>query len=340
MKKYFLTSAKTALVLVYMVIIAGAVVRMTGSGMGCPDWPKCFGYYIPPTEEKELLYTPGKSYEKGQVIIQDEQLFVATTDFVAPSQYKASQWEKYTKHDYAIFNPSHTWVEYINRLVGALAGLACLLTFMLSFSFWKENKKIVFYSFFICFLMGFQAWLGKTVVDSVLSPYKITTHMLVALVIVAFQLYVIASVARTTNAVVKDSKFKLVLYVVLGFTLLQVVLGTQVRESIDHLVESGLPKVFWLESPTLLFYFHRSFSIVIVLANLYLFLRNRRLQLGVQKLDWVMRILLLEIVTGVIMSYLHFPFGSQTAHLVLASILFGVQFYILLQHTKINQSNS
>ena len=75
---------------------------MTGSGMGCPDWPKCFGYYIPPTEENELLYTPGKSYEKGQVIIQDEQLFVATTDFVAPSTYKSSQWEKYTKHDYAI----------------------------------------------------------------------------------------------------------------------------------------------------------------------------------------------------------------------------------------------
>lgn len=340
MKKYFLRSAKAALVLVYMVIIAGAVVRMTGSGMGCPDWPKCFGYYIPPTEEKELLYTPGKSYEKGQVIIQDEQLFVATTDFVAPSTYKASQWEKYTKHDYAIFNPSHTWVEYINRLVGALAGLACVLTFILSFSFWKANKKIVFYSFFICFLMGFQAWLGKTVVDSVLSPYKITTHMLAALVIVAFQLYVIALVTQTTKTVVKDSKFKMVLYVVLSFTLIQVVLGTQVRESIDHLVESGLPKVFWLESPTLLFYFHRSFSIVIVLANLYLFLRNRRLQLGVQKLDWVMRILLFEILTGVIMSYMHFPFGSQTAHLVLASILFGVQFYILLQNTKITQSNS
>ena len=107
MKKRFLPSAKAALVLVYLVIIAGALVRMTGSGMGCPDWPTCFGYYIPPTEEKELLYTTGKEYSKGQVIIKGETLLVAKDHFVAPKNFESSHWEKYTKHDYAIFNPFH-----------------------------------------------------------------------------------------------------------------------------------------------------------------------------------------------------------------------------------------
>ena len=224
MKKYFLPSAKAALFLVYLVIIAGALVRMTGSGMGCPDWPKCFGYYIPPTEEKELLYTIGKEYSKGQVIIKDETLLVAKDNFTAPTRFESSHWEKYTKHDYAIFNPFHTWVEYLNRLVGALAGIACIIALFFSFGYWKENKKLFFYSLLICFLMGFQAWLGKTVVDSVLNPYKITTHMLAALLIVAVQLYVIYSVQEKQKTKSLDAEFRWVLIAALGLTILQIIL--------------------------------------------------------------------------------------------------------------------
>ena len=70
-----------ALLSVYLVILAGAVVRMTGSGMGCPDWPKCFGYLIPPTERSQLDWQPNKNYEKGNVIILDNTLQVATQTF-------------------------------------------------------------------------------------------------------------------------------------------------------------------------------------------------------------------------------------------------------------------
>jgi len=334
MKKYFLPSAKTALVLVYLVILAGALVRMTGSGMGCPDWPKCFGYYIPPTEEKELLYTVGKEYSKGQVIIKDESLLVAKDHFVAPKNFESAHWEKYTKHDYAIFNPLHTWVEYLNRLVGALAGMACLVALVFSFGFWKENKKLIFYCLLICFLMGFQAWLGKTVVDSVLNPYKITTHMLAALLIVAVQLYVIYSVQENKKIKTFDNEFKWVLYAALGLTVVQIIFGTQVRESVDAITELGLPKEVWIQNPKGGFYTHRSFSIVVVCANAFLFWRNRKLTLGFDKMNWIIGLLCIEILSGIAMYYFSFPFGSQTIHIAMATLLFGLQLYLILENSK------
>lgn len=333
MKKYFLPSAKTALVLVYLVIIAGALVRMTGSGMGCPDWPKCFGYYIPPTQEKELLYVE-KDYQKGQVIIKDKTLLVAKYDFKATTQFNSKQWEKYTKHNYSIFNPFHTWVEYLNRLVGALAGLACLITLFFSFGYWNESKKFILLNLLVCFLMGFQAWLGKTVVDSVLNPFKITTHMLAALLIVAVQLFVIFLAQNTQNAKLFDKKFQLFLNVALLLTVIQIVLGTQVRESVDVIVELGLPKEAWIQNPEINFYIHRSFSILVLIINAFLFFRNRKLTLGYTKMNWVAVLILLEILSGISMFYFNFPFGTQTIHIVLATILFGFQFYLVLENRK------
>jgi len=338
MKKYFLKSAKVSLVLVYLVIFAGAFVRLTGSGMGCPDWPKCFGYYIPPTDVKELLFTPGKEYDKGQIIIKEESLLVAKTNFIATTNFEPSNWEKYTKHDYAIFNPVHTWVEYINRLFGALAGIACLLTFIFSFGIWKEKRKLIYISFFICVLMGFQAWLGKTVVDSVLNPFKITTHMLTALLIISFQLYLIYAVQKREKSFIFDSKFNIILLLTIGLTIIQILLGTSVREHVDGVSETGAPKILWLQNPTFTFYLHRTFSIVVLLTNLYLFSRNRKLQLHFQKINWVIVLLFFEIVSGIVMYYLDFPFGTQTIHVVLATLLFGFQFYLILE-TKITPTN-
>jgi cytochrome c oxidase assembly protein subunit 15 len=336
MRSYFISWAKASLILVYLVIVAGALVRMTGSGMGCPDWPKCFGYYIPPTEAKELLFTPGKEYSKGQVIIKNEKLLVAKDHFVAANNFESPHWEKYSKHEYAIFNPLHTWVEYINRLIGALAGLACVIALFLSFGYWKENKKLIFLSLLICFLMGFQAWLGKTVVDSVLNPYKITTHMLAALLIVGVQLFVIYSVRENQKIKTFNSEFKWVLVAALGLTILQIIFGTQVRESVDTIVEAGLPKEVWLQNPKGGFYMHRSFSIIVLFTNLFLYWRNRELKLGFNKMNWVIALLCLEILSGITMFYLNFPFGSQTVHVVIATILFGLQFYLLLENSKKN----
>jgi cytochrome c oxidase assembly protein subunit 15 len=340
MKKHFPTIAKTALILVYLVIVAGALVRMTGSGMGCPDWPKCFGYYIPPTDLKELTWEPNRVFEKGQVIIKNEALWVAKDNFTTQTTFDASHWEKYTKHDYAIFNPLHTWIEYINRLTGALAGLGCFIMAIVSFQFWKENKKITLLSWLVVFMMGFQGWLGAKVVYSVLNPIKITIHMVMALAIVAVILYII-QLARPKLAVVKyNSTFKKVLLFSLLLTLIQVAIGTQVRQSVDEQVKNGVTaSILWLQNPSNSFYFHRSFSILILLVNLFLYVKNTKFGLGFSKTKWVMTIIGVEIITGIAMAYFDFPFGSQAIHLVLASILFGIQFFMLLEARKTSPTN-
>ncbi len=334
MKKIYYTSVKISLVLVYMVIVAGALVRMTGSGMGCPDWPKCFGYYIPPTYEKELLFAQDREFEKGQVIIHDEKLFVAKQDFTASESFQESDWELYTKHDYAVFNVYHTWTEYINRLCGALAGIACFAMAVLSFFYWRDKKKIILLSWLVVFMMGFQAWLGATVVYSVLNPVKITVHMVMALIIVAVILYILHLLKPKSNNSKKDTLFSSLLWVSLAFSLIQIVLGTQVRQFVDLQIKKiGYDDMsLILAEPPVNFYFHRTFTFLVVGIAIYMFLRNRKLQLGFSKMNWIMALFGLEVISGVAMYYLDFPFGMQTVHLVVASILFGVQFYMILEN--------
>lgn len=326
-------SVKISLILVYIVIIAGAVVRMTGSGMGCPDWPKCFGYYIPPTEKSELEFQPDREYKKGQVIIVNESLKVAANDFTSEDSFKESDWEDYEKHDYAIFNPTHTWVEYINRLAGALAGLAVLIMALLSLKKIRFRKRIPILSCLCVFLMGFQAWLGATVVYSVLAPAKITIHMVMALVIVGVLIYLLkVSSEKETNQFTTRT-FQNLLIVAVILTLIQVIMGTQVRQFVDEQVRKfGYDsESMWLSDPNLTFYIHRSFSIIVLAINAFLWWKNRKLNLNLNRINAVMALILLEVATGVAMYNFDFPFLSQPLHLVIASLLFGYQFYLLME---------
>ncbi|WP_072994006.1 COX15/CtaA family protein [Pseudozobellia thermophila] len=334
MQKNFRKIAKISLVLVYLVIIAGAVVRMTGSGMGCPDWPKCFGHYIPPTDISELQWRSDTEIKKGQIIIVDQTLMVAAKDFRTGDMYDESNWKRYTKHDYAQFNVAHTWTEYINRLCGALAGLATLVLAVASISFYKQNKKITFFSWLVVFGMGFQAWLGATVVYSVLEPVKITVHMIMALVIVALLLYIIHITKKNVSAGPRSPLNILPLMALALFmTLVQIILGTQVRQLVDDRIDlvGEAAKNLWMSNIGWEFYLHRSFSILVVVLNLVLALRIYRHKLGFSKINWVLALIGFEVLTGIAMYYLDFPFASQPLHLVLASLLFGVQFYLVLE---------
>ena len=336
MKKQFKRLIVTSLILIYLVIAAGAVVRMTGSGMGCPDWPKCFGYLIPPTERNQLEWKANHKYNEGEVIIVNESLRVASTDFTSSARYQTENWEAYTKHDYAVFNPTHTWIEFINRLLGALAGLATLLLFVSSL--WRIKSDVIstVLSFLIVLGMGFQGWLGKTVVDSNLLPFKITIHMAMALILVLILIILLAREKQLKKTSEKSTTIQRVLIFGLFLTLIQIAMGTQVRQFVDEQMHSfNLEEASaWLTDAPLLFYFHRSFSLLVLLVHGYLGYLLFQKKILPNVFTVILFLLAAEILTGIWMYYFDFPFSSQPLHLVLASLLFGAQSYFILTLKK------
>ena len=335
MKAKFPKIVQIAIISIYLIFLAGSVVRMTGSGMGCPDWPKCFGYYIPPTSEDQITWKPNTEFKKGFIIIKDEALFVAQQDLKTASTFNADYWTPYTKHNYNVFNKYHTWTEYINRLVSVLAGFVFLFLIYGAFKLRKTDKRIPILAFLAFFLLLFEAWLGKTVVDSNLSPTKITIHMVVGLIIIALLLGLKYIVSKT-KTYPYNSLFNKLLIVSVLFSLVQIAMGTQVRQFIDEQVKLfGFEnKNYSLMNPSLKFYFHRSFTIAIVLVNLGLFYINQTKNLGYKLVNWIVFLLFLETVTGILMYYAEIPFGTQSIHLMAGALLFGFQFYLWLQSRK------
>ncbi|MDO9139114.1 MAG: COX15/CtaA family protein, partial [Methylobacter sp.] len=98
---------------VYFVILVGGIVRASGAGMGCPDWPTCFGQWVPPTDEAQL---PANYHE-----------------IYAGRGYQDTQ-----------FNLVKTWTEYTNRLVGVSIGFLIMLSAWSSRIYLKTDKSIFY----------------------------------------------------------------------------------------------------------------------------------------------------------------------------------------------------
>ena len=341
MKKRFNFWTKTSILIVYLVIATGGIVRMTGSGMGCPDWPKCFGYYIPPMNVAELTWVPEKIFEKGQMIIYNDELKMSNKDFISGSDFNPKNWQDYTKHDYSVFNPLHTWVEFINRLIGVVCGISVLILGFYSIQFYKNKLIITLLSLLTIIAVGFQAWLGKIVVDSNLSPYSITIHMLMALLIISILIFIHFQNGNYKKNSVKNVALQNIVLLSLIFTIIQIVIGTQVREFIDEqiIMIGETKKNLWLLVLPSIFLTHRSFSLLILTVNFFVIYLSRKINLNSKIIFWIIGIIAIEIILGVAMYYLHFPFSSQPLHLLLAAILFGVQFFFYVSIRNINKIN-
>lgn len=301
---------------VYFLIFVGGVVRASGAGMGCPDWPRCFGRWVPPTDVSQL-----------------------------PANYQ----EIYAHRGYADteFNAIKTWTEYVNRLIGASVGLLIFATLILSFSFWSIDRIVVAASFAAFLLVGFNGWLGSVVVASNLVPVIITLHMIAALLTVGMLIY---AVARTNPQVAGaavafgDRRIPWLIGLVLVLSLVQLVLGTQVREHVDEIAkqmgEANRPH--WPSAFGNTFLVHRTFSIVLLAANgalAFLLLRNPEVSIALRRSAHALICLILaEIAVGAGLYYAGMPAMLQPLHLVLGAMLFGAQFHILIGYRLARRS--
>ncbi|HKJ46097.1 MAG TPA: COX15/CtaA family protein [Balneolales bacterium] len=293
---------KTALATIFItifLIFVGGLVRAVGAGLGCPDWPKCFGSWIPPFSASQL--PPG--FDKSQ------------------------------------FNPVLMVVEYVNRLVGITTGIMIILTFIRSIKYRKTEPAVFYSSGIAMLLVGFEGWLGGQVVKSSLKAWIISVHMYTALAILLILIYATykAFQKKIDLTLTKNNKTKLYWsgIVLLVATLIQIGFGTQVRQSVDVVKDSSLtiPRSAWLSQVGFIDTIHQTFSWVVMIACLWL-IYNLRLfkpqsiyrRIGTS----IFALLIFQILLGIGLVYLNMPPALEVLHLTNISILVSTEFIFLL----------
>ena len=291
----FVRLARATTLATYLLILVGALVRAAGAGLGCPDWPKCYGRWIPPIEASQL--PPG---------------FDVTT-----------------------FNPMLTWMEYTNRLLGISIGLLIVATFVAALLWHRHRPRILWPSLSALLLVGFQGWLGGQVVRSGLEPWMITAHMVVALVIVTLLLYATyhAAVRRAGLAEREATPARRHLgWTFAGVILLllvQVGLGTQVRAGMEHAVDldPDLPRTEWLAQIPTIDGVHRGFAQIVLVGVFVVALWVRRRfahdPVLVRSTQAAMVLVVLQMAFGMVLAYTGVPPWAQVVHLSAASLLLG-----------------
>lgn len=291
----------------YLVILAGAVVRGTGSGLGCPDWPRCFGQWVPPMDISEL-----------------------------PDNYKEIY--KIAGKTIADFDPFKTWTEYINRLLGVVLGFIIVILFGFSFSMKKYERNIPWFCGGLLFLICVQGGVGALVVSTHLKPFIITIHMFLAIILLFGLLYLkkYCSDLENTALVQKvDQKGLLITRILITLTFIQVLLGTQVRQQVDYYMRDTMEATAStiIDFLGIIFIIHRSFSILIVGMFFYLlfYFHRARYNRGAFFLCLIAFFAVLgNVASGISLNYFGFPASAQPPHLFFGVLTLGVLYSLSL----------
>jgi cytochrome c oxidase assembly protein subunit 15 len=318
--------------------------------MGCPDWPKCFGNFIPPTSIEQLP----QDYKEKYVALREKKN-IRFAKYLAAFGFKETANRILNDKSILIetdFNPVKTWIEYANRLVGVIIGFFIIALTWQSRKFRKTDPEIFSTSVFILILVIFQGWFGSIVVSTNLATWTITLHMFLALLMV---LLLVSLQSKTENINIptlkkapayakapagKAQNKTLIMLTIAGLVTLfvQVFLGTEVRAAVD-LVSARLPRAEWIGALGSVFVTHRTFSWLVLILQAVLIVKIRKTQ-GVNSLSLPLIILILcTFLTGVGMAYLKIPALLQPLHLTIATIAVGTEALLMFRLIKTNGGN-
>jgi len=317
---WFQRLAVAALVSVMVLIFVGAIVRVSGAGLGCPDWPTCWGCLIPPWKKDQVDLSRidfDKFRAKAERLGRDPES-------VTPERILDS------------FNPVHTWTEFGNRLFSLPVGLLTLATFIAA-SMRRGRRGAVFWAAFGSLLLVLvNAWLGARVVYSGLKPGIITLHMALAMLLMALLVFTAwAGAERRWRIGLEGPAAKwarLAIAALLVVTVIEGVLGSQIREMTDQmkLEHGGAAREEWVGQleQTGLYLVHRSFSWVILAVAVVHFLAARRARSGKTGLveRAILGVVLAQMVLGLIMSQVAIHPVVQVLHVGLSSVLLCCEF--------------
>lgn len=273
----------------YALIAVGGLVRASGAGLGCPDWPMCFGLLIPPLDASGL--PPG--------------------------------------FDPADFNVFKTWTEYINRLIGAITGLLILWTAALAVLDHRKNRSVLWPTIGAFLLVLTTGWLGAKVVRSGLDPRMLTLHLVFALLVVSFLLYATVSAFYPAGpSAAPRPEQQRVGWLTLGaivVLLIQVGFGAFVRGEVQRVAETGAPRATWLAQVGLIETLHQSFAIFVAAAVVGSAALAWRLKERVTQRAATASIALVlgQAFAGLGLTTLGFPRSLQVLHLLGSSLLIG-----------------
>ena len=274
------------------LVVAGGLVRATGAGLGCPDWPTCWGCWLPPTELSDI---PSQLDEAGEPYYLDK---------LDRRQYLSK------------FDSTKMWIEYMNRVLGVLIGIFIIATFVASFPLRKSQPRLFYGSLIALLMVIFQGWLGSIVVESELMPGMITLHMLLAMILLSLLISLQAWSSPDSKGVIIPGTR--ILY---GLIILQVILGTQVREKVDEFTkdDQGIVRGEWLDHAGLVDHLHRPLSLLVFGVSLFIWFQAKKKKAPTQMPVWILAGVGGQILLGIILAYAGLPPWSQTAHLVLGA---------------------